>query len=63
MPGGRYSLEISEMTDTECRNLETEEGMISALSKDTSSFSPLTELLMVESRPYSKPTTVWSKKE
>ena len=56
------SLELFEMVPTEHTNTEdTEEGITSSSSKDTSSSGVLMESMGKESRPHSKSLTAWSK--
>ena len=61
--GASCSLEISEMVLTKHRDhVESEEGPVSALSKDASSPGISTESVKMELRPCSRSSTAWSKK-
>ena len=55
MLGASCHIEVSKMVLIKCRNPEeTEDGTVSASSKDASSSGVLMELARIESRPYSK---------
>ena len=64
MLGASCGLEVSEIVLTEWRNQEeTEDVMASASSKDVSNSGVSMESVRMESKPYSKSATAWSRKE